>query len=705
MGNAESSATPPRPPPLLPSQLPAHVSWCLQQAARLHHQQSLHSTILFSPLTVPSASPSSTSTLLSHLSSSIAPLTSLIDLTLSNKDPSQSLIHPKEDRIRAYTTPHSSSPLPPTPPPTSPSLYHPLDPSTLSRQQRVELGHRSLLLSSLSSTLLTSSLHCQLLLDLRAYLSKTPLPYYADQHAAELSRADADLATLLPLLSLGRSLLPFLYRDVHLLSLLYTAQEWTRVLTGLQATWRGAGAPYIPPSSPTSTCPISYSSLSPPPTGPLIGISLTSPLQTHIGPSSPPPSPLTPPDLTLLLDLLHSRATALSTALHHNEVAAISAVGGWLPPSTVFSWGAEEVRKVGGRVVGVLGLKSGGAGGGGGGGGGVRGEEVVRGVGNMRTRLSTLLTALTHVGEGSPQWEVVVGEAAAEAKALRDVYALCMPQVVGDLVKAMKAAGEGAKEREREEIREGLRGFEMGAAPLPVPPPVPRRPSLNTEEKEKALMRAKGPSVVEAAGKGEASNGERLDGERAGLGQRAGDRGDVDKADSGVVGEEMGEAPIDAVRSVPLEVQFNSSGSLQGELPAISVETPGATKHWWREPLEVGEVSGDGGSADASRVESYEYEDAGEVDEDARGGVGEVAHRVGGALSSGQLPHRVGAGRWGRVGVIGALPSGGASPPAPSASAGAAAGASPSTHLHPSGVPCDQPTYQPKHQPIHQSTH
>ena len=627
-------------PPLDPKQLSTHLQWCIQQTARIQHQQSLQHALLFSPLLLPSSpqpSTAATTSLLTHLSSSLTQLYALIDTTLTNKDANQSGLTPKDERFRGYDVNKE----------TNPSLAQ-LGASDhvareaggeeeWSREERLVAGCKWVQCSALCSSLLAATVQGSVLQDQKVYLQKRlhASDYVRDHAGGALAAAESDVTALLPLLSSARAMLASTYKDAHLYSLLFLCHEWMRVLRGLQSVWiNGKGKLYTPPTDlPPSTTPST----------PLIGISLTNPPQSHLAPATlSPTSSISPQHLQDLLDALLGKARQVDYALHRNEMSTVNDALAVLATGSgadrLFSVDGADLRRVGGRVAAVLQLQRRSS---------ISAREIDMGVNNMRNRLSTLTTAITQLTQSSPhlsrrsltnntttptpagaayseQLDKLVAEAHMESRALRDVFTLFYPQLVSEVVVRLDHYGY-RQVREREEMIARLRtmettavvrGAEAGNAGAVVgggrpstsmavlPPPVPRRPSISYEEKEKrhmpsaALVQSQSPTAVVDDDDGVAvitvtddadhphhhDNDDEEEQERLALRTRL--ARDEQAA--------MARAGHERRNSNPLAIH------------AIALETPGHTQHWWKEaPVTAGgevEKEEEGGE-DVGRVE------------------------------------------------------------------------------------------------------
>ena len=541
-------------------------------------------TSLFSPLLLPSSS-SPPSSLLAHLTQSLTGLHALIDETLRNKDRQQMAIAAREDQIRGYEGSREANAAIAAIGQQEHQQTDEAEAESRSREERRQLGNKSLLLSSLCASLLSASLQAQVLAEERSYLQKrqsrySSSDYLQDAVAAGLLSADAQLSALLPLLSSSRLLLSSCYRDAHLHSLLFLCHEWMRVLAGLQAVWAGRRG-YTPPSSSTSACTASFAALQPP--QPLIGVSLTSPLQTHVAPPSVSAAASAASSAAFLLstlsdmqDGLLAKSRVLDSALHRNETQTVNECIASLQPEHVFAVPASALSRLHPRLVSVLQLHRRRS---------VTAAEAAMAIANMRNRLSTLSAAIPRVAAGS-QRDVLVSEAHGEARAFRDLFALLFPQVVESSVRALETAA-GKERREREEIRAGLRSFEAAARPANtglVPPPVPRRPSFSGEgarEKERQAAAAattdKSAAAVAAAGDGLRKDGaEELSAEVINV---------HDWEDEAAVQDEL--LLLTAESGGELEVAV-ATPSVSPRGPAgIVLETPGASRFWWKEPNDA----------------------------------------------------------------------------------------------------------------------
>ena len=334
-----------------------------------------------------------------------------------------------------------------------------------------------------------------------------------------------------------------------------------------------------------------------------------------------------------MLDQLLGKARQVDYALHRNELSTTNDALSSLATATLaersFSVDPFDLRRVGGRVAAVLQLQRRQT---------ITAREIEMGVNNMRNRLSTLTTAITQLTEASPplsrrasgsssniqpsvanvsyseQLEKLVAEAHSESRALRDVFTLFYPQLVAELIARLDSYGY-RQLREREEIAGRLRVLESTSAAVEVskvgrpsgislPPPVPRRPSLSFEDKEKrgmgsALIQSQSPMAVVDDDDGvavitvtdDAAAAEHLDGltlrDRLAREEQAA----------------MARAGHERRNSNPLEIH------------AIALETPGHTQHWWKEAPAVGgseadkREEDDGGSEQASeeRLQVVEY--------------------------------------------------------------------------------------------------
>ena len=612
-------------PPLDPKQLSAHLQWCIQQTARIQHQQALHHALLFSPLVLPSSATASPS-LLSHLSASLTSLHALIDQTLTNKDATQSGLTPKDERIRGYEINKETN--------ASLALLGATDHSARdtadgewSRDERAVSGSKWLQCSALSSSLLAATVQCAVFQDEKLYLNKRlgATDYLHDHAAGQLTSVDGDVSLLLPLLSSARALLASTYKDAHLYSLLFLCHEWMRVLRGLQTAWNGRGQVYSPPTE----LPPSSSASQPP----LIGISLTSPPQSHLAPPSlSPSSTVNPQHLQDMLDQLLGKTRQVDYALHRNELNSVNEALSTLATATSadrsFNVDPSNLRRVGSRVSAVLQLQRRQT---------ISAREIEMGINNMRNRLSTLTTAITQLTESSPpshrrssggskdninaatnaayseQLDKLVAEAHSESRALRDVFTLFYPQLVAELVARLDGYGY-RQVREREEIAGKLRQLESAssaaetsrlgrASSIALPPPVPRRPSLSFEDKEKrgmasAMVQSQLPMAAVDDDDGVAvitvtdDAADHLDG----LSLR--DRLARDEQAA------MARAGHERRNSNPLEIH------------AIALETPGHTQHWWKEaPVVAGseaekrEEVESGEERERSQVMEYSYGD------------------------------------------------------------------------------------------------
>ena len=614
-------------PPLDPKQLSAHLQWCIQQTARIQHQQSLQHALLFSPLVLPSSTSASPS-LLSHLSASLTSLHALIDQTLTNKDASQSGLTPKDERIRGYEINKETNPSLAQLGATD-HLGREVVDDEWSREERTVSGSKWVQCSALSSSLLAATVQGAVLQDQKVYLQKRlgASDYVHDHAAGQLVAVDGDVSALLPLLSSARSLLASTYKDAHLYSLLFLCHEWMRVLRGLQNAWNGKGKVYSPPTELPSATSASNS--------PLIGISLTSPPQSHLAPPSlSPTSTVNPQHLQDMLDQLLGKARQVDYALHRNELNTMNDALATLATATSadrsFSVDASDLRRVGSRVSAVLQLQRRQT---------INAREIEMGVNNMRNRLSTLTTAITQLTESPPslnrrgsgsssniqsasnvayaeQLEKLVAEAHSESRALRDVFTLFYPQLVAELIARLDSYGY-RQVREREEIASRLRVLESTAmaveasksarpSNIALPPPVPRRPSLSFEDKEKrgmasALIQSQSPMAV-------------VDDDDGVAVITVTDDASPDHMDSLTLRDRLAREEQAAMARAGHERR--NSNPL--EIHAIALETPGHTQHWWKEAPAAGgaevekrddEQDSEAHSQERSQVVEYSYGD------------------------------------------------------------------------------------------------
>ena len=620
-------------PPLDPKQLSAHLQWCIQQTARIQQQQSLQYALLFSPLILPSSTAASPS-LLAHLSASLSSLHQLIDHTLTNKDASQSGLTPKDERIRGYEANKETNPSLAQLGATDHSTRETAD-DEWSRDERAVAGSKWVQCSALCSSLLAATVQCAVLQDQKVYLQKRlgATDYLHDHAGGQLVAVDGDVSALLPLLSSARAMLASTYKDAHLYSLLFLCHEWMRVLRGLQSAWSGKVKVYTPP---TELPPASSASNSP-----LIGISLTNPPQSHLAPATLSPSTtVNPQHLQDMLDQLLGKARQVDYALHRNEFNTMNDALGTLATATSadrsFSVDASDLRRVGGRVAAVLQLQRRQT---------ISAREIEMGVNNMRNRLSTLTTAITQLTETSPQLnrrgsgsssnnaqsvasnaafseqlEKLVAEAHSESRALRDVFTLFYPQLVAELVARLDGYGY-RQVREREEIAGRLRVLESTTlametsraagrpSTIALPPPVPRRPSLSFEDKEKrgmasALVQSQSPLAVVDDDDGVAVITVTDDAPEV-----------ADQLDGLTLRDRLAREEQAAMARAGHERRNSNPLAIH----AIALETPGHTQHWWKEaPASVGaaeaekrdEDDGDEqGGEERSQVVEYSYGD------------------------------------------------------------------------------------------------
>ena len=605
-------------PSLDGKQLSAHLSWCIQQTARIQHQQSLQHAVLFSPLILPSSTSASPS-LLSHLSASLLSLHSLIDQALTNKDATQSGLTPKDERIRGYESNKETNPALAQLGATEHAGRDAAE-EEWSREERAVSGAKWVQCSALCSSLLAATVQCAVLQDQRLYLAKRSqaTDYLHDHASGQLPSVDAHVAALLQLLASSRALLASTFKDAHLYSLLFLCHEWMRVLRGLQSAWSGQGKTYTPPTE----LPPSSSTASSVSAAPLIGISLTSPPQSHLAPPSlSAASTLSQQQLQDMLDALLTKARSVDYALHRNELSfindALATLAAAHSADRQFTIESVHLRRAGGRVAAVLQLQRRQT---------ISAREIEMGVSNMRNRLSTLTTAITQLTASSSalsrrdsgsaavqsaayseQLDKLVQEAHSESRALRDVFALFYPQLVAECVQRLDVYGY-RQVRERQEIASRLLALDSTstapadagrttaprpAAAMALPPPVPRRPSLSFEDKEKRGMLpsfAQQPQPPAPA----------YDDDGVAVITVTDDADGADSEDSVTLRDRLAREEQAAMAQAGHERR--NSNPL--EIHAIALETPGHTQHWWKEaPASAG------GTAEAEKREEEEAED------------------------------------------------------------------------------------------------